>query len=68
MTKTIVVFETTEGTFKAELFTEQMPITCGKACLHRYSSSVTRSSSVLDLPTPVYWNHAMPLLGKLRSN
>eukprot|EP00536_Pseudo-nitzschia_multiseries_P001242 jgi/Psemu1/250360/estExt_Genewise1Plus.C_150122 len=26
---TIVQFETTEGTFKAELFTEKMPITCG---------------------------------------
>ena len=26
---TTVVFECTEGKFKAELFTEQMPITCG---------------------------------------
>ncbi|VEU45164.1 unnamed protein product [Pseudo-nitzschia multistriata] len=26
---TIVEFETTEGNFKAELFTEKMPITCG---------------------------------------
>jgi cyclophilin family peptidyl-prolyl cis-trans isomerase len=26
---TTVTFETTEGTFKAELFTEKMPITCG---------------------------------------
>jgi cyclophilin family peptidyl-prolyl cis-trans isomerase len=29
MSKTFVVFETTVGSFKAELFTEKMPITCG---------------------------------------
>lgn len=29
VTTTIAVFDTTEGTFKAELFTEKMPITCG---------------------------------------
>ncbi|MGK3762372.1 MAG: cyclophilin family peptidyl-prolyl cis-trans isomerase [Bacillariaceae sp.] len=28
-TNDIVVFETTEGTFQVELFTEKMPITCG---------------------------------------
>jgi peptidylprolyl isomerase len=29
MTKSIVIFETSEGAFKAELFTDKMPITCG---------------------------------------
>jgi cyclophilin family peptidyl-prolyl cis-trans isomerase len=29
MGKTFVIFETTQGSFKAELFTEKMPITCG---------------------------------------
>ncbi|KAG7363206.1 cyclophilin type peptidyl-prolyl cis-trans isomerase [Nitzschia inconspicua] len=29
MTKTQILFETTEGSFKAELFTDEMPITCG---------------------------------------
>jgi peptidylprolyl isomerase len=29
MAKTIVIFETSKGIFKAELFTDKMPITCG---------------------------------------